>query len=76
MGKIIIYLKGPDNRCWPIIYHENFGSKILAGNWALFAAVYGLKPGDECLFQLSNQSKRMFTVHVAHKVDVTQTTLS
>lgn len=76
MGRITIYLKGPDNRTWPVIYHENFGSKVLAGNWALFTAVYGLKPGDECLFQLSNWSKRIFNVHVAHKVDVTQTTLS
>ncbi|XP_055828327.1 B3 domain-containing protein Os01g0905400-like isoform X3 [Solanum dulcamara] len=76
LGRCIVYLKGPDNRRWPVIYHENFGSKILAGNWALFTAVYGLKPGDECLFQLSDQSIRMFTVHVAHKVDVTQTTLS
>ncbi|KAM3248045.1 B3 domain-containing protein [Capsicum annuum] len=76
MGRITIYLKGPDNRPWPVIYHETFGSKVLAGNWELFAAVYGLKPGDECLFQLSDLSKRMFNVHVAHKVDVTQTTLS
>ncbi|MCD7460764.1 hypothetical protein HAX54_044378 [Datura stramonium] len=76
MGRITIYLKGPDNRPWPVIYHEKFGRKVLAGNWALFTAVYGLKPGDECLFQLSNWSQRMFNVHVAHKVDVTQTTLS
>ncbi|KAJ8531124.1 hypothetical protein K7X08_025855 [Anisodus acutangulus] len=68
MGRVTIYLKGPDNRPWPVIYHENFGSKVLARNWALFTAVYGLKPGDECLFQLSDRSKRMFNVHVAHKV--------
>ncbi|CAN4085254.1 unnamed protein product [Withania somnifera] len=76
MGRITIYLQGPDNRTWPVIYHENFGLKVLAGNWALFTSVYGLKPGDACLFQLANWSKRMFSVHVAHKVDVTQTTLS
>ncbi|XP_059291217.1 uncharacterized protein LOC132044734 isoform X1 [Lycium ferocissimum] len=66
MGRITIYLKGPDDRPWPVMYHENFGSKVLARNWALFTAFYGLKPGDECVFQLSNQSKRMFNVHRAH----------
>ncbi|XP_055825158.1 B3 domain-containing protein Os11g0197600-like [Solanum dulcamara] len=76
MGKITIYLKGPDNRPRPVIYHEDFGSKVLTGNWASFTEVYGLKPGDECLFQLSNEAERMFTVQVTHKVDVTQTTLS
>ncbi|XP_049394901.1 B3 domain-containing protein Os01g0905400-like, partial [Solanum stenotomum] len=74
--KITIYLKGPDNRTRPIIYHEDFGSKVLTGNWASFTEVYGLKPGDECLFQLSNLSQRMFTVKATHKVDGTQTTLS
>ncbi|XP_049363532.1 B3 domain-containing protein Os01g0905400-like [Solanum verrucosum] len=76
MRKITIYLKGPDNRTRPVIYHEDFGSKVLIGNWASFIEVYGLKPGDECLFQLSNLSERMFTVKATHKVDGTQTTLS
>ncbi|KAG5616734.1 hypothetical protein H5410_016558 [Solanum commersonii] len=42
----------------------------------VLCAVYGLKPGGECLFQLSNQSNHMFTIHGSNKVDVTQTTLS
>lgn len=76
MRKITIYLKGPDNRTRPVIYHEDFGSKVLTGNWASFTEVYGLKPGDECLFQLSNLSERMFTVKATHKVDGTQMALS
>ncbi|KAK6794334.1 hypothetical protein RDI58_007787 [Solanum bulbocastanum] len=78
MRKITIYLKGPDNRTRPVIviYHEDFGSKVLTGNWASFTEVYGLKTGDECLFQLSDLSERMFTVKFIHKVDVTPTTLS
>ncbi|KAF3628086.1 putative B3 domain-containing protein-like [Capsicum annuum] len=56
MGRTIIYLKGPDNRPWPIIYHEKFGSKVLVGLWPLFTKAFGLKPGDECVLQLSDQA--------------------
>ncbi|KAM3382164.1 B3 domain-containing protein isoform X2 [Capsicum galapagoense] len=69
MGRTIIYLKGPDNRPWPIIYHEKFGSKVLVGLWPLFTKAFGLKPGDECVLQLSDQSKRMFNVHAGALID-------
>ncbi|KAK4734388.1 hypothetical protein R3W88_008649 [Solanum pinnatisectum] len=69
MRRITIYLKGPDNRTRPVIYHEDFGSKVLTGNWASFTEVYGLKTGDECLFQLLDLSERMFTVKFIHKAD-------
>ncbi|XP_070043922.1 B3 domain-containing protein Os02g0598200-like [Nicotiana tomentosiformis] len=73
---ITIFLQGPDDRPWPVTYHERAGSKVLASRWAEFTAVYGIKPGDECRFQLLNLSERRFTVHIAHKLDVTQATLS
>ncbi|XP_009774955.1 uncharacterized protein LOC107765094 [Nicotiana tabacum] len=63
-----IYLQGPDDRPWPVTYHERAGTKVLASRWALFTAAYGIKPGDECRFQVLNLSERRFKVHIGHKL--------
>ncbi|XP_055826821.1 B3 domain-containing protein Os01g0905400-like [Solanum dulcamara] len=61
-GRIIIYLRGPDKRIWPTFYHCRSGFNVLTCGWKQVTAVYGLNPGDECLFQLVNQPRRIFDV--------------
>ncbi|MCD9558713.1 hypothetical protein HAX54_016247 [Datura stramonium] len=61
-GRMIIFLQGPDKRIWPTVYYSRSGINVLTGGWKQVAAVYGLNPGDKCLFQLVNQRGCIFDV--------------
>ncbi|XP_016504691.1 uncharacterized protein LOC107822650 isoform X2 [Nicotiana tabacum] len=58
----IIFLRGPDKKIWPIIYHRRAGVDVLTNGWKTFAAAYGLNRGDDCLFELENQLECIFAV--------------
>lgn len=61
-GRMIIYLRGLDKRIWPTFYHCVSGFNVLTCGWKQVTAAYGLNPGDDCLFQLVDQQKRIFDV--------------
>ncbi|XP_060204478.1 B3 domain-containing protein Os01g0905400-like isoform X1 [Lycium barbarum] len=61
-GWWVIYLRGPDKRIWPTVYHRRPGFNVLTSGWKLVTALYGLNPGDECLFELVSQQKCIFDV--------------
>nr|XP_009616988.1 uncharacterized protein LOC104109401 isoform X9 [Nicotiana tomentosiformis] len=58
----IIFLRGPDKKIWPILYHRRSGVDVLTNGWKFFAAAYGLNRGDDCLFELENQLECIFAV--------------
>ncbi|KAJ8536563.1 hypothetical protein K7X08_034964 [Anisodus acutangulus] len=61
-GWWIIFLRGPDKRTWPTVYHCRPGFNVLTSGWKLVTAFYGVNPGDECLFQLVSQKECIFDV--------------
>ncbi|CAN4087982.1 unnamed protein product [Withania somnifera] len=62
LGRMIIFLRGPDKRIWPTLYHNRSGFNVLTYGWKQVTTTYGLNPGDECLFQLVNQRGCLFDV--------------
>ncbi|XP_019243569.1 PREDICTED: uncharacterized protein LOC109223638 isoform X2 [Nicotiana attenuata] len=58
----IIFLRGPDKKIWPILYHRRAGVDVLTNGWKIFAAAYGLNRGDDCLFELENKWECIFAV--------------
>ncbi|WMV21269.1 hypothetical protein MTR67_014654 [Solanum verrucosum] len=62
LGRMIIYLRGPDKRIWPTLYYSRSGFNVLTCGWKQVTATYGLNPGDECVFQLVNQRGCIFDV--------------
>ncbi|PHT87182.1 hypothetical protein T459_09288 [Capsicum annuum] len=61
-GRMIIFLRGPDKRIWPVFYHSRSRFNVLTCGWKQVAAAYGLNPGNECLFQLVDQRECIFDV--------------
>ncbi|KAM3381246.1 B3 domain-containing protein [Capsicum galapagoense] len=61
-GRMIIFLRGPDKRIWPVFYHSRSRFNVLTFGWKQVVAAYGLNPGNECLFQLVDQRECIFDV--------------
>ncbi|PHT53741.1 hypothetical protein CQW23_08203 [Capsicum baccatum] len=54
-GRMIIFLRGPDKRKWTAFYHSKSCFDVLTYGWKQFTEIYGLNPGDDCVFQLVNK---------------------
>ena len=67
MERTVVYLKDRLGRPWPVLYHEHYNLKLLHDGWQAFSRVNNIKPGDECIFGLENESEHIFTVDVIRK---------
>ncbi|KAM3306292.1 hypothetical protein P3S67_013162 [Capsicum chacoense] len=62
-GTMIIFIRGPYNRIWPTFYQSGTSHlDVLTCGWEQGTAAYGLNVGDACLFQLVNQTERIFDI--------------
>lgn len=62
--KKVVYLKGPDKRVWPVLYHHKFGIKAFTSGWKNFFMSYRLRIGDECALVLEKEAEPIFRIDV------------
>ncbi|KAL8088940.1 hypothetical protein AgCh_038638 [Apium graveolens] len=60
--KKVVNLKGPDERVWPILFHQKFGIKAFTSGWKNFFMSYRLRIGDECAVVLENEAETIFKI--------------
>lgn len=65
-------LRDPQQRLWPVLYHEEPHLKVLAHGWLDFRRANNIQPEDECIFeadpeQSGNKSTRILDVCIVHK---------
>ncbi|KAL6552460.1 hypothetical protein OROHE_007824 [Orobanche hederae] len=65
-GKVV-YLRDPTGKLWPMLYPDLISVKALTGNWKRFCKQNGIKPGDECRFQVENEKMYYYRVDITHK---------
>ncbi|GER32963.1 B3 domain-containing protein Os02g0598200 [Striga asiatica] len=65
-GKVV-YIRDSFGKIWPMINPNKLFMEALVGNWARFCETNGIKPGDECRFQLENEKLCCYRVDVIHK---------
>ncbi|KAJ1396253.1 DNA-binding barrel domain superfamily [Sesbania bispinosa] len=64
---MVVLLRDPLSRLWPVLYHEETAFKLLTYGWLDFQRSNNIQPGDECVFVVENKSERIFNVHIVHK---------
>ncbi|QCE14950.1 hypothetical protein DEO72_LG11g1957 [Vigna unguiculata] len=65
--KILVFLRDPLRRLWPVYYHEKPHLKLLAHGWLDFSRANNIQPKDECIFEAEEcNSKRILSVQIVH----------
>ncbi|KAI8018215.1 B3 domain-containing protein Os01g0905400 [Camellia lanceoleosa] len=65
--KVLVRLRDPLSRLWPVIYHEKQGIKVLASGWEAFCKANRIQVGDECFFEIEDVSECIYEVSVDRK---------
>ncbi|GMP34036.1 hypothetical protein CsSME_00007085 [Camellia sinensis var. sinensis] len=65
--KVLVRLRDPVSRLWPVIYHEKQGIKVLASGWEAFCKANRIQVGDECAFEIEDVSECIYKVSVDRK---------
>lgn len=60
---MIVYLKDPVQRIWPLLYCGVFPVRALTSNWRIFCEKNRIKPGDECRFQAENKKNSLYRLY-------------
>lgn len=53
--RMVIFLLDPDDRVWPVLYHQKSGYRCLGSGWKDFAVANNLQHGDACMFEVVNK---------------------
>ncbi|PSR89497.1 B3 domain-containing protein [Actinidia chinensis var. chinensis] len=64
---IVVILRDPVSRLWPVIYQEKYGLKVLTGGWEAFVKANSIRPGDECIFKVENEFECIYRVGIVRK---------
>ncbi|XP_047174425.1 B3 domain-containing protein Os01g0905400-like [Vigna umbellata] len=68
--KMLVFLRDPLRRLWPVYYHEKPHLKLLAHGWLDFSRANNIQPKDECIFEAEVdpecKSKRILSVQIVH----------
>ncbi|KAL6997045.1 hypothetical protein U1Q18_007169 [Sarracenia purpurea var. burkii] len=64
--KVVVLIRDPELRLWPVLYHEKYGLKVLTSGWQTFVEVNNIRPGDECVFEVENESECIYRVGIVH----------
>lgn len=67
MEKKVVFLRDPEKRLWPVLYHEKPGLQVLTSGWEDFGRANNIQPGDECAFMLENEVEGIYIVHIVQK---------
>ncbi|TKY73603.1 methyltransferase C9orf114 [Spatholobus suberectus] len=69
--KMVVVLRDPLRRLWPVFYHEEPQLKLLTHGWLDFSRANNIQPADECIFEAEaepeSKSKRILAVRINHK---------
>ncbi|XP_057459987.1 B3 domain-containing protein Os01g0905400-like [Actinidia eriantha] len=65
--KVVVILRDPVSRLWPVIYQEKYGLKVLTSGWAAFVKANSIRPGDECVFKVENGFECIYRVDIVRK---------
>ncbi|RDX87737.1 B3 domain-containing protein, partial [Mucuna pruriens] len=71
--QMVVYLRDPVRRLWPVFYHEQPQLPILAHGWFDFSRANNIEPEDVCIFEAEvepeskSKSKRILAVRIVHK---------
>lgn len=65
--KVLVRLRDPVSRLWPVIYHEKQGIKVLVSGWEAFCKANRIQVGDECAFEIEDVSECIYKVSVDRK---------
>lgn len=66
----LIFLRNPDEKVWPVVYHNTTLYKVLASGWNAFRKANKIHPGDNCDFVVDNLDKGIFRVKVHNSQDL------
>lgn len=64
---MVVLLRDPDMRIWPVLYHEKSAFKILTSGWEAFSKANNIKLGDECVFGVESDSESVYGVNILRK---------
>ncbi|KAK1570911.1 hypothetical protein Q3G72_008953 [Acer saccharum] len=56
MGRVMVHLRDPYKRIWPVLYHDRPRFKLLLGGWDAFSKANNIQAGDECIFDNFSES--------------------
>lgn len=62
--KKVVNLQGPNEVVWPVLYHNELGTKALTSGWEHFYRSCRLRKGDKCAFILEDEEETTFRVDV------------
>ncbi|CAL5407170.1 unnamed protein product [Camellia sinensis] len=65
--KVLVRLRDPVSRLWPVIYHEKQGIKVLGSGWEAFCKANRIQVGDECAFEIEDVFECIYKVSVDRK---------
>jgi len=67
---MVVFLRDPLRRLWPVFYHEKLHLQVLAHGWLDFCRANNIQPKDECIFEAEVdpecRSKHILSVHIVH----------
>ncbi|XP_059657283.1 B3 domain-containing protein Os01g0905400-like [Cornus florida] len=66
-NKNFVFLRDPVSRLWTVLYHEEYGFKVLGSGWEGFSKANNLQPGDQCVFSVENALECIFRVGILRK---------
>nr|XP_011464210.1 PREDICTED: uncharacterized protein LOC101297645 isoform X3 [Fragaria vesca subsp. vesca] len=69
MDRRVVYLQGPDNRLWPVLYIQKFFFRTLANGWEAFSMANNIEKGDRCTIAVIDQTKGICSVNVVKMRD-------
>ncbi|XAR67934.1 hypothetical protein NMG60_11002876 [Bertholletia excelsa] len=65
--QVLVLLRDPLSRLWPVLYHEKLELKVLTGGWSLFKKANRIQQGDECVFTYEHESDCTYRVAILRK---------
>ncbi|ESW09951.1 hypothetical protein PHAVU_009G169300 [Phaseolus vulgaris] len=70
LRKMVVFLRDPLRRLWPVFYHEKPHLQLLAHGWLDFCRANNIQAKDECIFEAEVdpecKSKHILSVHIVH----------
>lgn len=60
----VVLLRDPVMRLWPVLYHETPSYNTLTAGWKAFSAANHIRQGDECTFEVENESEGIYRVRL------------
>lgn len=65
----MLFLQDPMQRLRSVVYQDNNESRFLLHGWEGFHNAHNVKPGDDCIFEVRDETKAFFGVGL-HRLKV------